>query len=64
MTPEQREAAIARHDELVRAYSMAANPPDSMLEEIAILEVMIFNDPDQPEHEPCEFEDCMICMAD
>jgi hypothetical protein len=58
MTPEQRQQLIDRHDSLIAVYNDSED--ERVLEEIGVLEFMLFYDPDAPLH-TCDEDDCLIC---
>jgi hypothetical protein len=60
MTREQRQELIEKHDALVKEYNQTDDP--QALEAIGLLEMALFYDADAPVHEPCEYDDCLICM--
>lgn len=61
MTPEDREKLITRHDELVEVYNNTDSP--AALDEIGLLEVALFFDPDRP-HQCFDLDACLTCMEE
>ena len=58
MTPEQREALTAKHDNLIDEFNKTESR--QTLDDIAWIEFVLFNDPDRPLHS-CDDEECIVC---